>query len=89
METRSYLFGLIKIERFGYRWGYTIPQIELMVVDCPLTVYPKNNKDKTPSKEDIEEATANWKAKYGGKPKGEKIDLSDLLSQFKKNKESV
>lgn len=89
METRSYLFGLIKIERFGYRWGYTIPQIELMVVDCPLTVYPKNNKDKTPSKEDIEEATVNWKAKYGDKPKGEKIDLSDLLSQFKKNKESV
>lgn len=90
MAERSYLWGMIRIKEYGYRWGYTIPQIELMVADCPITVYPKDkDKKNVPSKADIDEATARWQQKYGDKPKGEKIDMSDLLSQFKKNKESV
>jgi hypothetical protein len=87
MATRSFLFGLIKIDRYGYRWGYTIPQIELMAIDCPITVYPKREKEgerHKPTKQEISEASAKWESKYGDLKQGEKIDMSDLLSQFKK-----
>lgn len=83
METRSFLWGLIRIDRYGYRWGYTIPQIELLAIDCPITVYPKKGEKNKPSSADIKEAKDEWIEKYGDTEKGEKIDLTALLSQYK------
>ena len=58
-------------------WGYTAAQIELMVVDAPLVVYP-SDKNKV-SKDDLERTKSKWEKKYKGK-ESMKVDLSDVLS---------
>lgn len=79
MFPRLFLFGLVRVPRWDYDWGYTSAQISLMALDTPITVY-RRDKDKVPDTQDIESAKDRWTAKYGN---GEKIELSQLLSGYK------
>lgn len=68
---------------WGYYWGYTAAQIELMAVDCPITVY--NHKDKRNKKNkfnkadayDAERKAKEWRDKYGKGTDRIQIDLSE------------
>jgi hypothetical protein len=55
---------------WGYRWGLTAAQIDLLVIDQPLIVYDRKDKNgnsilDAPSKDEIKNVAAQWKAKYG------------------------
>lgn len=76
MQPRKFLLGLVVIPRWEYEWGLTIPQIELMLADQPIVVYPKNKgKDKAPDIENFKAVEEKWKTRKTG----QKIKLSDLL----------
>ena len=75
-------FFFFQVDRWGYMWGYTIPQIELLAIDAPLIVYSDVNRKDKPTAKKIEETNKKWANKYGN-TQGTKIDLTDLLSQYK------
>jgi hypothetical protein len=77
MTPRSFLFGLVSVPCWGYDWGYTVPQIDLMCLDVPIVSYGK----KGPDADDIEDARERWERKYAGK--SGKIDLNDILKGYK------
>ena len=68
---------------WNYWWGLSENQIDLLIVDQPLVVYPKSKDSKNgkadrrgnemlaPSIQKIAEAEMKWKRKYGNgqKPK--------------------
>lgn len=68
-------FGLLTIKAYGYWWGYSAAQIQLMVADAPLIIYTRG-KDKKPSKRAIEEKFVEWKNKGGG----EKISIDKIIN---------
>lgn len=76
------LWGLWNIPMWGYYWGYTAAQIELMAADCPITVYnhkgKRNKKNKFDKADayDVERKAKEWKDKYGKGTDGIQIDLS-------------
>lgn len=74
------LFGLVTVKAYGYWWGYTAAQIELMVADVPLMVYDtvENGQDGNPSAEQIEQARRKWENRYRGKTS--KIRINDILN---------
>lgn len=62
-------------------WGYTAAQIQLMMIDEPLTVYKKSDEKieaekKTP--EHMKEVVERWKEK---KRKGTGVKLSEFLGK--------
>ena len=69
---------------WGYYDGYTAAQIELMAIDCPITVYdrkPKKGDKGNPSAlkvsaERIRKMEAEWDRKYSNGAKVG-IDLSN------------
>lgn len=90
--SRFFFFGLLEVRMWGYYWGYTSAQIELMAADCPVIVYPKRKDEKNGKStgfkkadaKDVSEAARHWQKKYGGKSdKGVKISLAGL-KQLKK-----
>ena len=63
---------------WGYYWGYTAAQIELMAVDCPITVYNhKDNKFNKADAYDVERKAKEWRDKYGKGTDRIQIDLSE------------
>ena len=79
--SRYFLFGLIEVKEWPYLWGYTAAQIQLMMIDEPLTVYKKSDEKteaekKTP--EHMMEVVERWKAK---KRQGKGVKLSDFLGK--------
>lgn len=65
---------------YDYWWGYSSAQIDLMVADQPLVVYPK--KDRKMTKKRAEAAYAEWKERKkaeGGSLVGKKVSLADFL----------
>lgn len=67
---------------YDYWWGYTSAQIDLMVADQPLVVYPKKDAD-APTKKKMDDAYARWKARkdkeQGGGLVGRQVSLADFL----------
>lgn len=70
---------------WGYYWGYTSAQVELMIVDAPLVVYKNDKRDANgkrkapkPTGAAIERAALKWQQEH--KEDGGKItvDLSDF-----------
>lgn len=82
MASRSFIFGLVRVPRWDYDWGYSAAQIELLAVDTPIVVYDKH-KDKKPKPKasEVKAKAEEWQTKYGDK-RGEKIDLSELIGGF-------
>lgn len=80
MQPRTFLFGLIRVEAWGWRWGYTAAQIELMAADRPIVVYT-NGKPPKPTAKALNAAAEKWEKKYGH---GEKVDLSAILNSDRK-----
>lgn len=73
------------IKAYDYWWGYSAAQVDLMMADQPLVVYPKsdNDKPKEVSQKSMDNLYERWAAKRketGGIKKGEKISLSDYLN---------
>ena len=68
---------------WGYMDAYTTAQIELMAMDCPITVLDRKRKKgkdgKTelprPKASDVLESGKRWENKYKGKSAEVKIDL--------------
>lgn len=67
---------------WGYRWGYTAAEIDLLSIDQPIVVYD-HKTDKKGKKEfrkaravDTIKASNEWKAKYEGTDGKTKLDLS-------------
>lgn len=90
MLPRCFFLGLIRVEQWGYRWGFTSAQIELLAVDTPIIVYPKRNKGKNgnqrkPKAIEVKSASRRWQQKYGTE-NSKKIDLSELIGGFQINK---
>lgn len=90
-ESRSVLSGLIHVPMWNYWWGLSENQIDLLLVDQPLVVYPRNKDGKKkgngrgcelppPSKKKIAEAEMKWKQKYGN---GQKPKLDFSTNDFK------
>lgn len=78
-------FPFLFERRFGVRaydyWnGYTIAQINLMVADQPLVVYPKN-KEAKPTKKKMDDAYERWAARKKGEQSmlGKEVSLKDFL----------
>lgn len=92
MASRFFFGGLLEVPMWGYYWGYTSAQIELMAADSPIIVYPKR-KDRKKGKPyefdkadaiEVSKAAKQWQQKYGDKSdKGLKISLAGL-KQLKK-----
>lgn len=70
---------------YEYFWGYTAAQIELMMADCPIIVYPDMKKKKKENKksehprisgQDIAKAAQEWQKKYGQGNTHVELDLS-------------
>lgn len=73
------------IAAYDYWWGYSAAQIDLMVADQPLVVYPKTKKEDGPKKHTKKEMDAlydRWmeKKKNEGSLIGKKISLADYLN---------
>lgn len=72
---------------YGLNWGLTNAQVELLMFDTPITVYPKDKKQKkdktgkpefgTPSENDVTAAAQRWKEKYEGKDTS--ININDFI----------
>ena len=82
---------------YEYFWGYTSAQIELMMADCPIIVYPnmknkekRNDTNKTPqiSGHDITTVAEEWKKKYGQGGTEIKLDLSGYSLSSKQKLQS-
>lgn len=85
------LWGLWTVKMWGYYDAYTAAQIELLAVDCPITVYDhgkgkdgKGGKSELPdvSAKDIMEAGNRWKEKYK-EGAGVTLDLSEYKTNMK------
>ncbi len=68
---------------WGYYWGYTMAQIELLTNDAPIIVYArekknKNKKQSNPKRSDIENAAKKWYDKYANNNEKININLSDF-----------
>lgn len=67
---------------YDYWWGYSSAQIDLMIADQPLVVYPKSGSRKM-TKARAEAAYKKWKErkeKEGGDMfVGKKVSLGDFL----------
>ena len=71
---------------WGYLWGYTIAQIELLAIDSPMIAYNRKKKKKGKSNnqynrtqvkmEDVEAKVRQWKDKYENNDTPVVIDLS-------------
>lgn len=78
-------FGFLLERKFGVRaydywWGYSSAQIDLMVADQPLVVYPK--RDRKMTKKRAEAAYAKWKERKAQEKEtliGKKVSLADFL----------
>lgn len=73
------------IAAYDYWWGYSSAQIDLMVADQPLVVYPKTKKESGPKKHTLKEMDDlydRWmeKKKNEGSLVGKKISLADYLN---------
>lgn len=42
-QPRTFLFGLIQVPQWGYRWGFSKAYIELMCLDTTIIQYPNSN----------------------------------------------
>lgn len=89
-----YIFGLWRVSMYEYYWGHTAAQIQLMIVDAPLTVY-QARKDKpkpgekgfTRTAEQAAREYDRWKKRQEEeKKRGVKIDLNTFLSTGEKKK---
>lgn len=78
MADRSFLFGLIVVKAYGYWWGYTAAQIQLMVADAPIVVYGDRKSDGKPSHRRIEEVRDKWENKYKGGAR--RVSLDEILN---------
>lgn len=67
---------------YDYWWGYSSAQIDLMIADQPLVVYPKSGSKKM-TKARAEATYKKWKErkeKEGGDMfVGKKVSLGDFL----------
>lgn len=72
------------VRAYDYWHGYTSAQIELMAIDQPLTVYPKDKKDSPNgghTRAEMQKIAEDWKKKYGEPGRvSEKIKLSDFMA---------
>ena len=73
------------IAAYDYWWGYSSAQIDLMVADQPLVVYPKTKKEGGPknhTKKEMDDLYDRWmeKKKNEGSLVGKKISLADYLN---------
>ena len=60
----------------GFYDAYTAAQIELMAIDCPVTVYGNpSKKGSKPKANDIRKQADKWEKKYKDKAEVE-LDLS-------------
>lgn len=68
------------VKAYDYWNGYTIAQINLMVADQPLVVYPKSKKEKA-TKKKMDDAYDRWAARKKGEQSmlGQKVSLKDFL----------
>lgn len=70
---------------WGYYWGYTAAQIELLSVDGPIISYNHKHKTKNDKKkpfvntEDVERKAREWQEKYGGGKPDVVLDFSEYL----------
>ncbi len=84
MASKSFLWGLINIPMFEYRWVLTIAQIELLSIDKPVVNYrigkDKKSKFKRPNMVNVLDKAKEWENKYkdGSKPK---IDLTGFVKK--------
>lgn len=62
---RDILFGLIRINQWGYDWGYPSAFIDLLCIDTTIIYYP----DDKVSKSDVEDTVAEWKKRQEEKKK--------------------
>lgn len=69
------------IRAYDYWWGYTSAQIDLMIADQPLVVYPKDKGEKkAPTRKTMDDFADKWMAKKQGKTlSGQKISLDEYL----------
>lgn len=49
---RRFLFGLVEVPQYGYRWGLSKAYIELMCMDTTIIKYADSEKDKVQDRED-------------------------------------
>ena len=70
------------IAAYDYWWGYSSAQIDLMTVDQPLVVYPKDSSTpKKHTKKEMDDMYDRWEAKRNGSTMaGKKISLGDYLN---------
>ena len=67
---------------YDYWDGYTSAQIELMMIDQPITVYPRDkDKPRKHTREEIERIREAWEKKHGESGRmGEHVSLGEFLS---------
>lgn len=90
MASRSFLFGLVIVPMYEYRCVLSLAQIELLMADKPVVVYPRKNKKgkkgekaDRPSRASIEEAKQKWEEKYKDGSKPAALDLSGFIIKKK------
>lgn len=90
--SRYFLFGFWEVPEWGYTWGHTAAQIQLIYADAPITVF-KMRKDKpkpgeagfTKTAEQAALDYARWKRrKEEEKRRGVTVDMNTFLQTGEK-----
>ena len=89
-----YFFGIWEVPEWGYMWGHTAAQIDIIYTDKPITVYP-SRKDKpkpgekgfTRTAEQAAREYDRWKKRQEEeKKRGITVDLGTFLATGDKKK---
>lgn len=72
------------IRAYDYWYGYSKAQIELMAIDQPITVFPKNKKTSKNgghTRAEMQKIAEEWEKKHGKAGRvSEKINMSEFLA---------
>ena len=92
--SRYFFFGFWEVPEWGYTWGHTAAQIQLIYADFPVTVYKATRDKPKPGEKGYTKTAAQaaldyarWKKrKEEEKRKGVTVDLNTFLQTGEKKK---
>ena len=64
MMPRRFFFGFYEVNRWGYMWGYTAAQIELLNADVPFIAYKAREDKPKPGQKGFTRTAAQAQKEY-------------------------
>ena len=88
MMPRRFFFGLIEVNKWGYLWGHTAAQVQLMTADVPFVAYKARDDKPKPGEKGFKRTAAQAQKAYQEwldrkeqeKKKGVAVNLENFLA---------